>query len=242
MDTEVLHSSTSPTHNGRVHEMAQHTGNTPEQRRYTALLLRVAGKKLDLRSNTVALAICFMCRAYHNGWQPQDSTLAAMAAIFLAAKVDETPRSIRSVGGVIYALQNPETVYMPLQVHWENKKKLVVQEHLLLRFLHFDTNMVLPYKFALNYIRSLGVKAAVAQVATSLLDDTASAWANSNFLSHEIAIAAVYLAVKFVKEDDVPTDKFGSDWWKLFESERSTTKECCLLLLEELKQNEHVTL
>lgn len=214
-------------------------------RRYLALLLRVAGKKLELRSNTVALALCFLYKAYQKGWKPMSTTMAGMSALFLAAKVDETPRSVRAVGGVMHALENPESIFMPLQLHWENKKKVVVQEHLLLRFLQFDVNMDLPYKLALNFIQTLNAKAAVAQVTISLLDDTLAAWADSHFASQDIAVAAVYIALKLTKQDDVPrqqlTDTAANEsWWELLGSQK--VPDCCLLLLEELRESENISL
>ena len=110
--------------------------------------IQEAGIKLKLPQMTIATAIVYFQRFYATrSIYSHDRTITAIASLFLASKVDESPRKLQDVilhgfflhtGGREMRHDGPE--------FYEARDKVLTCELQLLQHLSFDMSVELPYK------------------------------------------------------------------------------------------------
>eukprot|EP00962_Isochrysis_galbana_P031011 scaffold10084_cov139-Isochrysis_galbana.AAC.10 len=118
---------------------------------------------------TIATAMVFYHRFFaFKSYEEHDRFNIATTALFLASKVEETPRKLKDVVTEAYKTQYkstpvPETESREL---YERKEKVLISERILLQTLGFDLSIEHPYRHA---ARSLDVeKLGVVSASTSL--------------------------------------------------------------------------
>lgn len=183
--------------------------------------LQELGMKLKVPQVTIASAmmVChrFYMRQSHakNDWQT-----IGTAAIFLACKIEETPRFLNDVVVVAYELifkWDPSASKRIRQKEIFNKQKelILIAERVLLSTLAFDVDIQLPYKPLVAALKRLGMAADLGKVAWNFVNDWLCTTLCLEYKPHYIAAGSIFLASKFQKVK-LPSDK-GKVWWMEFD-------------------------
>jgi len=154
----------------------------------------------------------------------------ATACLFLAGKVEETPKPlkevIRATVEVRYSKNTKEALDSlkdPGEVE-RRKEHILSLERSVLSCLGFDFRVDHPYKYVLRYIKEViawseqtpGVKSVksrqkeIAQVAWNFVNDSLRTTVSVQYDAKKVAIAVIYLAVKFLKVNSL---RQHSEWW-----------------------------
>eukprot|EP00899_Mesostigma_viride_P020587 jgi/Mesvir1/2852/Mv13939-RA.1 len=187
-------------------------------RRSYCLHIQETGMRLKVPQVTIATAVVFCHRFYaRQSLMRYDRFDMAATCLFLAGKVEETPKTFRDV-----IMASWETKYRndPAKASQmkENKEEfeklkdiILSNERILLQTLGFDLNITHPYKFVLEKVRAClkkpGGSSEAAQESSSKLAQASWNFVNDSlrtslclmFNPYEIAMGAIYLALKFLK-------------------------------------------
>ncbi|XP_022144252.1 cyclin-T1-3-like isoform X2 [Momordica charantia] len=150
-----------------------------------------------------------------NDWQT-----IGTAGMFLACKIEETPRFLNDVVVVAYELiykWDPSATKKIRQKEVFNKKKelILIGERLLLSTLAFDVDIQLPYKPLVTALKRLGLDADLWKVAWNFVNDWLCTTLCLEYKPHYIAAGSIFLASKFQKVK-LPSEK-GKVWWMEFD-------------------------
>ncbi|KAL5782566.1 hypothetical protein ACOSP7_007595 [Xanthoceras sorbifolium] len=174
---------------------------------YCAFLQNL-GLRLELPQTTIgtAMVLChrFFVRRSHAS---HDRFLIATAALFLAAKSEETPRPLNDVlkaSSEIYHKQDITLLSYLLPVDWfeQYRERVTEAEHMILITLNFELNVQHPYAPLTSILNKLGLSQTVlVNLALNLVSEglRSSLWLQ--FKPHQIAAGAAYLAAKFINLD-----------------------------------------
>mmetsp|Transcript_13479 Transcript_13479/g.58918 ORF Transcript_13479/g.58918 Transcript_13479/m.58918 type:complete len:215 (+) Transcript_13479:175-819(+) len=172
--------------------------------------LRDAGIELRMPQLTIATATVFCHRFYsQHSHAPAENSIftIATACLFLAGKVEETPKSLREVVRVSYLVQHKnEYDFAVKRIHQQDcfedqKQRLLNAERLLLHALRFDFNVDHPYKHILSLAKRAFEDVHVTQNFSRNLTQVAWNFANDSlrttlclqFNARSIAAAVLYL-------------------------------------------------
>ena len=193
-------------------------------------LVQDMGIMLRLRQVVMATAQTLLQRFYYRkSLAAYDAHIVAMAALFLAAKVEEQPRRMRDVINVCYHAKlrrqgkasKPIVLGGNLYAVW--KGALIRTERVILKELGFSVYNLTqhPHKFILNYVRTLVAPgqdaAALAQTAWAYLNDSLRLDLCVRYSAESIACASIYLAARstgFALPKSVP-------WHAVFNTSRA---------------------
>ncbi|GLJ32218.1 hypothetical protein SUGI_0648450 [Cryptomeria japonica] len=207
--------------------------------------LQDLGMRLKLPQVTIATAIVFCHRFFHRqSHSRNDRYTIATGCMFLAGKVEETPRPLKDVIIISYEIRNkkdPEAVQKIRQkeVYEQQKELTLFGERVVLATLGFDLNVHHPYKPLVAAIKKFKVaQNALAQVAWNFVNDGLRTSLCLQFKPHHIAAGAIFLAAKFLKV------KLPSDgevvWWQEFDVTPLQLEEISNQMLELYEQNKLV--
>ncbi|GKV19568.1 hypothetical protein SLEP1_g29809 [Rubroshorea leprosula] len=166
------------------------------------------GMRLELPQTTfgTAMVLChrFFVRRSH---ACHDRFLIATAALFLAAKSEETPRPLNNVlraSSEIFHKQDFSFLSYFLPVDWFEKyrERVIEAERMILTTLNFELNVQHPYAPLTSTLSKLGLSQAnLVNMALNLVSEglRSSLWLQ--FKPHHIAAGAAYLAAKFLNFD-----------------------------------------
>ncbi|KAL3684064.1 hypothetical protein R1sor_002086 [Riccia sorocarpa] len=204
--------------------------------------LQDLGMCLKVPQVTIATAIVFCHRFFlRQSHMKNDRHMIATICMFLAGKVEETPRPLRDVILMSYEIRNkkdPAAVARIKQkeVYEEQKELVLVGERLVLTTLGFDLNIHHPYKPLVAAIKKFKVaQNALAQVAWNFVNDGLRTSLCLQFKPHHIAAGAIFLAAKFLKVK-LPSDG-DKAWWQEFEVTPRQLEEVSNQMLELYEQN-----
>ncbi|KAJ7525610.1 hypothetical protein O6H91_17G058700 [Diphasiastrum complanatum] len=204
--------------------------------------LQDLGMRLKVPQVTIATAIVFCHRFFlRQSHARNDRHMVATVCMFLAGKVEETPRPLRDVILVSYEIRHkkdPAAVQRIKQkdVYEEQKDLVLVGERLVLTTLGFDLNIHHPYKPLVTAIKKYKVaQHALAQVAWNFVNDGLRTSLCLQFKPHHIAAGAIFLAAKFLKVK-LPSDG-EKVWWQEFEVTPRQLEEVSNQMLELYEQN-----
>ncbi|XP_019174540.1 PREDICTED: cyclin-T1-3-like isoform X4 [Ipomoea nil] len=167
-----------------------------------------------------AMLLChqFYMRQSHtkNHWQ-----IIATACMFLACKVEETPRWLSDLVVVSYKLiykwdpSAPQRI-RDKEVYDKHKELVLAGERLLLSTVAYELNIEHPYKPLVAAIKRLEIShKELAKVAWNFVNDWLRSTLCLQYKPHYIAAGSLFLAAKFLKVK-LPTGK-GKTWWMQFD-------------------------
>lgn len=143
----------------------------------------------------------------------------AMACLFLAAKVEESPRAARDVVNVSrHVMARDGEPSDPLDSYGEEylalKKELVTAERRVLKELGFCVHVNHPHKLIISYIKMLGLDEVeeLAQLSWNYMNDGLRTNVFLRFKAEVIACACIHLALLKLQVSMPP------DWWLIFDA------------------------
>ncbi|KAJ8534329.1 hypothetical protein K7X08_007653 [Anisodus acutangulus] len=204
--------------------------------------LQDLGMRLKVPQVTIATAIIFCHRFFlRQSHSRNDRRTVATVCMFLAGKVEETPRPLKDVILVSYEIihkKDPAAIQRIKQKEvYEQQKELILSgERVVLATLAFDLNVHHPYKPLVEAIKKFKVaQNALAQVAWNFVNDGLRTSLCLQFKPHHIAAGAIFLAAKFLKVK-LPSDG-EKVWWQEFDVTPRQLEEVSNQMLELYEQN-----
>ncbi|OVA00801.1 Cyclin [Macleaya cordata] len=204
--------------------------------------LQDLGMRLKVPQVTIATAIIFCHRFFlRQSHVKNDRRTIATVCMFLAGKVEETPRPLKDVILVSYEIihkKDPAAVQRIKQkeVYEQQKELILLGERVVLATLGFDFNVHHPYKPLVEAIKKFKVaQNALAQVAWNFVNDGLRTSLCLQFKPHHIAAGAIFLAAKFLKVK-LPSDG-EKVWWQEFDVTPRQLEEVSNQMLELYEQN-----
>uniref|UniRef100_A0A5B7AUT4 Putative cyclin-T1-5-like n=2 Tax=Davidia involucrata TaxID=16924 RepID=A0A5B7AUT4_DAVIN len=204
--------------------------------------LQDLGMRLKVPQVTIATAIIFCHRFFHcQSHAKNDRKIIGTVCMFLAGKVEETPRPLKDVILVSYEIihkKDPAAVQRIKQkeVYEQQKELILAGERVVLATLGFDLNVHHPYKPLVEAIKKFKVaQNALAQVAWNFVNDGLRTSLCLQFKPHHIAAGAIFLAAKFLKVK-LPSDG-EKVWWQEFDVTPRQLEEVSNQMLELYEQN-----
>uniref|UniRef100_A0A6M2ES18 B-like cyclin n=1 Tax=Populus davidiana TaxID=266767 RepID=A0A6M2ES18_9ROSI len=204
--------------------------------------LQDLGMRLKVPQVTIATAIIFCHRFFiRQSHAKNDRRTIATVCMFLAGKVEETPRPLKDVILVSYEIMHKKdptaTQRIKQKVVYEQQKELILLgERVVLATLGFDLNVHHPYKPLVEAIKKFKVaQNALAQVAWNFVNDGLRTSLCLQFKTHHIAAGAIFLAAKFLKVK-LPSDG-EKVWWQEFDVTPRQLEEVSNQMLELYEQN-----
>jgi hypothetical protein len=178
------------------------------------------GSTLKLKENPTLYTACtFFHRFYMvQSFKEYPLEVAALGCLFLAGKVEETPKKCRDVVNVAKEV-------LPDKYNSATLLQDVFQfERILLSTLGFDLNLENPYTFLMKYAKIFNIestkKREIVQFAWTFLNDCAGTTLCLQYEPEIIAIAILQLGFKFHKMDmttiSYENKSDGSFWWDNF--------------------------
>ncbi|KAG4947598.1 hypothetical protein JHK87_043605 [Glycine soja] len=204
--------------------------------------LQDLGMRLKVPQVTIATAIIFCHRFFlRQSHAKNDRRTIATVCMFLAGKVEETPRPLKDVILISYEIihkKDPAAIMRIKQkeVYEQHKELILLGERVVLATLGFDLNVHHPYKPLVEAIKKFKVaQNALAQVAWNFVNDGLRTSLCLQFKPHHIAAGAIFLAAKFLKVK-LPSDG-EKVWWQEFDVTPRQLEEVSNQMLELYEQN-----
>ncbi|KAI3467528.1 hypothetical protein Pfo_024191 [Paulownia fortunei] len=204
--------------------------------------LQDLGMRLKVPQVTIATAIIFCHRFFlRQSHAKNDRRTIATVCMFLAGKVEETPRPLKDVILVSYEIIHKKDAaavqrIKQKEVYEQQKELILLGERVVLGTLGFDLNLHHPYKPLVEAIKKFKVaQNALAQVAWNFVNDGLRTSLCLQFKPHHIAAGAIFLAAKFLKVK-LPSDG-EKVWWQEFDVTPRQLEEVSNQMLELYEQN-----
>lgn len=205
--------------------------------------LQDLGMRLKVPQVTIATSIVFCHRFYlRQSHAKNDRRTIATVCMFLAGKVEETPRPLKDVILVSYELihkKDPAAGQKIKQreVYDRQKELILLGERVVLATLGFDLNVHHPYKPLVETIKKFKITHnALPQVAWNFVNDGLRTSLCLQFKPHLIAAGALFLAGKFLKVKFLPDDGEKA-WYQEFDVTPRQLEEVSNQMLELYEQN-----
>jgi len=194
-------------------------------RRLTCAFVQECGQKLRLPQLSIATAIVFFHRFYSRmSYEHYDRFTVATTCLFLASKVEETPKKLKDV--VIESFKIHHNVDKAPEADskdfFELKEKILVCERILLQALGFDLTVEHAYRPLLGYVKSIKGTRDLAQVAWNFINDSLRTTISLQYAPRHLAAAATALAAKYFNthtnsEFNLPGHPTGGKWFISFQ-------------------------
>ncbi|KAL0459883.1 UNVERIFIED_CONTAM: Cyclin-T1-3 [Sesamum latifolium] len=188
--------------------------------------LQDLGMRLKVPQVTIATAITFCHRFFlRQSHARNDRRTIATVCMFLAGKVEETPRPLRDVILVSYEIIHKKDAaaaqrIKQKEVYEKQKELILLGERVVLATLGFDLNVQHPYRPLVEAIKKFkDAQNALAKVAWNFVNDGLRTSLCLQFKPHHIAAAAIFLAAKFLKVK-LPSDEVSNQMLELYEQSR----------------------
>jgi len=129
-----------------------------------------------------------------------------MSSIYLATKIEETPRKIRDIASVfdrVFKIQENHPRPIPVldvtsQNYYKMKNTIVEAEKYLLKELGFELFRLTdhPQKYMINYVKMLRSRKETAQKAWYYCNDSFRKALCAHYPPNVIAVSCIYLAMR----------------------------------------------
>uniref|UniRef100_A0A8D8TXL1 Cyclin-K n=3 Tax=Cacopsylla melanoneura TaxID=428564 RepID=A0A8D8TXL1_9HEMI len=190
-------------------------------RREGARFIIDCGTKMDLGYNTMATGVVAFHRFYmYHSFKTFPRYVTASCCLFLAGKVEETPKKCKDVIKTARMLVDDKKFKT---FGDDPREEVMTLERILLQTIKFDLQVDHPYSFLLKYAKSLkGDKTKLEkmlQMAWTFVNDSLCTTLCLQWEPEIIAVALMYLAGKLSKFEVV--DWVGRNskhlrWWEMF--------------------------
>lgn len=192
-----------------------------QYRREGARFILQVGNKMGLRYETMATGVVYFHRFYMvHAFQSFPRHVTACCCLFLAGKVEETPKKCKDIMKTAKSLMD--------EVTWaefgaDPREEVMTLERILLQTIKFDFIVEHPYTYLLKYAKCLkGDKKKLpnmVQMAWTFVNDSLCTTLCLQWEPEIIAIALMYLAGKLSKFE--VTDWTGRQpkhqrWWDMY--------------------------
>ncbi|GLT73591.1 hypothetical protein SLA2020_454370 [Shorea laevis] len=188
------------------------------------------GEKLKLPQVKIASGMMLCHRFYMNqSLAKNDWKTIATASMFLACKVEETPRNLKDVVLLAYELMyawDPlasQRIRKERKVYDKQKQLILVGERLLLSTIAFDFDIQLPYKPLAAALKKLELS-DLAKVAWNFVNDSLRTTLCLQYKPDYIAASSIFLAATALEKMELLTKK-KKFWWLEFEVSPKQLKE-----------------
>lgn len=197
----------------------------------TCAFIQDCGKALRLPQLSIATALAFYHKFYRvNSYKDYDRFNIAATCLFLASKVEESPKKLKDVvletmraekkaaGEKLNEADSKELL--------ERKDKVLVTERILLQTLNFNLSLEHPYKPLLAYVRATGGTRSLAQVAWNYINDSLRTTICLDFEPRAVAAAVFALAVEHeTAQGQAPSSSKVADVHKAFQVEQRAVSQ-----------------
>ncbi|XP_047316986.1 cyclin-T1-3-like isoform X2 [Impatiens glandulifera] len=192
--------------------------------------LQDLGMRLKVPQVTIATAILFCHRFFlRQSHAKNDRRTIATVCMFLAGKVEESPRPLKDVILVSYEIIHKRDPNAVQRIKQKGERSVLAT-------LAFDFNVNHPYKPLVEAIKKFKVaQNALAQVAWNFVNDGLRTSLCLQLKPHHIAAGAIFLAAKFLKVK-LPSDG-DKVWWQEFDVTPRQLEEVSNQMLELYEQN-----
>eukprot|EP01116_Phalansterium_solitarium_P020137 TRINITY_DN5850_c0_g2_i1.p1 TRINITY_DN5850_c0_g2~~TRINITY_DN5850_c0_g2_i1.p1 ORF type:complete len:627 (-),score=115.36 TRINITY_DN5850_c0_g2_i1:258-2138(-) len=192
-------------------------------RRQSCTFLQKVGQKLRLPQLTIATSIIFFHRFFsRHRLRESDPYVIGVTCLFLAAKVEETPKKLREVIEVAFThlyqeLLPPKEFKLDSPEYTQLREKILSHELVILQTVGFDLTIEHPYSHLVRYVKTLhgndkDLAQQLAQASWNFVNDSLLTTLCLQFKPHIIASAAICLASKYLKQT------LQDRWWDLFDA------------------------
>ncbi|XP_045585307.1 cyclin-K isoform X2 [Procambarus clarkii] len=192
-----------------------------QYRREGARFILQVGNKMGLRYETMATGVVYFHRFYMvHTFQSFPRHVTACCCLFLAGKVEETPKKCRDIMKTAKSLMDEVTW---AEFGTDPREEVMTLERILLQTIKFDFIVEHPYTYLLKYAKCLkGDKKKLpnmVQMAWTFVNDSLCTTLCLQWEPEIIAIALMYLAGKLSKFE--VTDWNGRNakhqrWWDMY--------------------------
>lgn len=217
------------------------------ERRYRkegARFIMAMGQTLQLGHNTVATGVVYFHRFYmFHSFKTFPRYVTACCCLFLAGKVEETPKKCKDIIKVAKQLLNDEKF---ASFGEDPKEEVMTLERILLQTIKFDLQVEHPYSFLVKYAKCLKGDSAklqkMVQMAWNFVNDSLSTTVCLQWEPEIIAVALIYLASKlskFTVGDWIGKQPEHLKWWDMFVQDvtMEILEDICHQVLDLYQQN-----
>ncbi|XP_021894575.1 cyclin-L1-1, partial [Carica papaya] len=161
-----------------------------------------------------------------------DVKMVAASCVWLASKLEESPRKARQVIIVFHRMEcrreNLSIEHLDLYSKKFSDLKMEISrtERHILKEMGFVCHVEHPHKFISNYLATLETPPELTQEAWNLANDSLRTTLCVRFKSEVVACGVVYAAARRFQ---VPLPE-SPPWWKAFDADKSGIDEVCTVL------------
>lgn len=185
------------------------------------------GTEMSLGHNTIATGAVYFHRFYmFHTFQEFPRYVTACCCLFLAGKVEETPKKCRDIIATARSIVEEPSFQAFSEDARKAKEEVMTLESILLQTIKFDLEVDHPYNFLVSYAKSLkGDKLKVqkmVQMAWNFVNDSLSTTVCLQWEPEIIAVALIHLASKlskFTAADWTGRQPNHLRWWDMFISD-----------------------
>ncbi|KAJ2950858.1 hypothetical protein O0L34_g5217 [Tuta absoluta] len=179
------------------------------------------GSKMDLGYNTVATGVVYFHRFYmFHSFKTFPRYITACCCLFLAGKVEETPKKCKDIIKVAKGLLTDQKFGTFGE---DPKEEVMTLERILLQTIKFDLQVEHPYGYLLKYAKCLkgdkGKLQKMVQMAWTFVNDSLCTTLCLQWEPEVIAVALMFLAGKLSKFEVVDWNgrmPKHTAWWDMF--------------------------
>jgi protein BUR2 len=138
--------------------------------------------------------------------------------LFLATKTEENCRKTKEIVIAVAKVAQKNTSLIideQSKEYWRWRDSILLYEELMLELLTFDVVLSSPYRYLYRYIQQLQIEdnKPIRNVAWAFVNDSCMTTLCLRMPASDIAISAIYFAIKFHNET-IPDDEDGAAWWE----------------------------
>ncbi|KAM7274490.1 hypothetical protein ACFE04_016356 [Oxalis oulophora] len=200
---------------------------------YGCDLIQESGILLKLPQAVMATGQVLFHRFYcKKSFARFDVKIVAASCLWLATKLEESPRKARHVILVFHRMEcrreNLPIEHLDLfsKKFTDLRVEVTRTERHILKEMGFVCHVEHPHKFISNYLATLEIPSELWQEAWNLANDSLRSTLCVRFKSEVIACGVVYAAAR---KFQVPLPE-NPPWWKAFDAEKSGIDEICRVL------------
>uniref|UniRef100_A0A183BVT2 CYCLIN domain-containing protein n=1 Tax=Globodera pallida TaxID=36090 RepID=A0A183BVT2_GLOPA len=218
-------------------------------RRDGVRVIKDIGKAMNLKSNpTLATASVFYHRFYmFHSFGEYPLHMTSLACIFLAGKVEETPKKCKDLLAVARE-QYPAKFTAKV-----TPEDLMLMERVLLQTIRFDLHVEHPYTFLVQYAKGFRLDkdymSKIVTTAWTFVNDSLGTTLCLMWEPEVIAIALLYMSFKMERMEEQQNGRphqldANAEWWNLYVQNLTVPMmdDICHKVLDSLANGEETTM